>query len=87
MTAAHCFLNRTQTDQWIVVAGSKHPTTENTYAVKKIKLHSEYVIKPSISDIAILVIKREFKFSKNLKVMSMANNFELPKGTTCLISF
>ena len=92
LTAAHCIASNETSDtpeEWLVVAGSKYtfPRRSNTYYVKNFKLHPEYVIKPSISDIAILVIEGEFKFSKNIKMMSMANSLELPKGTACTISF
>ena len=87
LTAAHCFNADARPKNWFVVAGSKYPKIANTYNVKKIKLHPEFVVKTSISDVAILVIKGEFRFSKRLKVMSMANNFELPKGAACLKSF
>ena len=85
LTAAHCIASDRTPDipeKWFIVAGSKYTnaTKSNTYHVKEIKLHPEYVIKPSLSDIAILVIEGEFKFSKNLKAMSMANSLELPKG-------
>ena len=73
----------TRPERWFVVAGSRRPTISNKYDVKQIKVHPEFVIKPSLSDIAVLVIKGEFNFHKNLKVMSMANSFELPKGTAC----
>ena len=86
LTAAHCIASKDTPDipeKWFVVAGSKYtyPTKSNMYHVKNFKLHPEYVRKPSISDVAILVIKGEFKFNKNLKAMSMANSLELPKGT------
>ena len=88
LSAAHCFSqNLAQPEQWIVVAGSIFPKKSNTYYVKKIKLHPEYMKKASIDDVAIVIIKGEFKLSKNLKVMGMANNFQIPKGTSCLISF
>ena len=86
LSAAHCF-SLAQPEQWIVVAGSRFPKKSNTYYVKKIKLHPEYMEKVSIDDVAIVIIKGEFKLSKNLKVMGMANNFQIPKGTSCLISF
>ena len=85
LTAAHCFVSKTKRPRkWFVVAGSKHSTISNKYDIKKIKLHPEFLTKPSLNDVAILVIKGEFKFSKNLKVMSMANSFKFPKGTAYL---
>ena len=80
LTAAHCFDQEIQPEQWIVAAASKNPRKPNTYEVKEIKLHPEYVKKASINDIAILVIRGEFKFSENLKVVKMAESFEFPKG-------
>ena len=85
MTAAHCFDKETsslQPEHWFVVAGSilKYPKNYNTYKLKEINLHPEYVKKASINDIAILVIEDEFKFSKDLKILRMAESFEFPKG-------
>ena len=89
LTAAHCIASNDKPEEWLVVAGSKYtfPRRSNTYYVKDFKIHPEYVIKPSINDIAILVIEGEFKFSKNIKMMSMANSLELPKGTSIIITF
>ena len=88
LTAAHCFVSKTKRPKkWFVVAGSKHSTISNKYDIKKIKLHPEFLIEPSLNDVAILVIKGEFKFGKNLKVMSMANSFKLPKGKECIRVF
>ena len=83
MTAAHCIDSPGIPEKWFVVAGSKYTNApkSNKYNVKEIKLHPGYAIKSLINDVAILVIKGEFKFSKNIKVMSMANSLELPKGT------
>ena len=80
MTAAHCFENDARPEIWFVVAGSNRPTISNKYDVKKIKVHPEFVTKTLLNDIAVLVIKGEFNFRKNLKVMNMANSFELSKG-------
>ena len=89
LTAAHCIDSPGIPEKWFVVAGSKYTNApkSNKYNVKEIKLHPGYAIKSLINDVAILVIKGEFKFSKNLKVMSMANNFELPKGRVCYYIF
>ena len=82
LTAAHCFVpDATQPEQWLVVAGSILPETSNTYHLKKIKLHPEYMPGPAIFDIAILVIKGEFKLGNSLKIMGLANDFHKPKGT------
>ena len=87
MTAAHCIASNDKPEEWLVVAGSKYtfPRRSNTYYVENFKIHPEYVIKPSINDIAILVIEGKFKFSKNIKMMSMANSLELPKGKNTFI--
>ena len=83
LTAAHCIDSPDIPEKWFVVAGSKYTNApkSNKYNVKEIKLHPGYAIKSLINDVAILVIKGEFKFSKNIKVMIMANSLELPKGT------
>ena len=82
LTAAHCFVpNATRPEewldpeQWLVVAGSIFPEKSNTYHVKKIKPHPEFMEKSSTYDIAILVIKEEFKLSKHVTVMNMADSF------------
>ena len=85
LTAAHCFDKETsslQPEQWFAVAGSisKYPKNYNKYKLKEINLHPEYMKTASINDIAILVIEGEFKFSKNLKILRMAESFEFPKG-------
>ena len=83
LTAAHCIDSPDIPEKWFVVAGSKYTNApkSNKYNVKEIMLNPGYAIKSLINDVAILVIKGEFKFSKNIKVMSMANSLELPKGT------
>ena len=93
LTAAHCFVQNDKRkedwldpEKWLVVAGSIFPEKSNTYHLKEIKLHPKYMPRPSLNDIAILVIKEEFKLGNNLKVMGMANNsdFHAPKGTESL---
>ena len=90
LTAAHCFVqnDKRQEDwidpeKWVVVAGSIFREKSNTYHLKKIKLHPKFMPRQSLNDIAILVIKEEFKLGNNLKVMGMANDndFHAPKGT------
>ena len=84
LTAAHCFREEWLVpEDWLVITGSIFPEKSNTYHLKEIKLHPKYMPRPSLNDIAILVIKEEFKLGNNLKVMGMANDndFHAPKGT------
>ena len=89
LTAAHCIDSPGIPEKWFVVAGSKYTNApkSNKYNVKEIKLHPGYAIKSLINDVAILVIKEEFRFSKKLKVMSMASSLELPIGTVAYYIF
>jgi secreted trypsin-like serine protease len=91
LTAAHCFdWNSTSLEpkDWLVVAGSisKFPTDSNKkFEIKEIKPHPEFVKKAILDDIAILTMKKEFKYSKNLQPMKMSNSFEWPKGKNMFI--
>ena len=88
LTAAHCFPEKwLAPEDWLVVSGSIFPDKTNTYHVKKIKPHPEFMEKSSTYDIAIIVIKDEFKLNKKLTVMGMADSFQMPNGTTSLNIF
>ena len=82
LTAAHCFPEKWLVpEDWLVITGSIFPQKSNTYHVKKIKPHPEFMEKSSTYDIAILVIKGEFKLNKDVTVMGMADSFHMPNGT------
>ena len=90
MTAAHCFHSNStslEPKDWLVVAGSisKYLTNSNWFEIKEIKPHPEFVKKAILDDIAILTMMKEFKYSKNLQPMKMANSFEWPKGKNMFI--
>jgi hypothetical protein len=81
--------NRTslRPQDWVVIAGSisKYPKQSNSFYIKEIKPHPEFGKKAVLNDIAILTMKKKFKFNKNLMPMKMANSFEWPKGKNTFI--
>ena len=88
LTAAHCFPEKwLDPEDWLVITGSIFPQKSNTYHVKKIKPHPEFMEKSSTYDIAILVIKGKFKLNKDVTVMGIASSFQMPNGTASLRIF
>lgn len=85
LTAAHCFDKYSTNEKlkdWIVVAGSlsNKPTKQNKYKVKKIDLYPGYIRSAKLNDLAIITLKKKFKFNANIKKAKLANKFEKPKS-------
>jgi len=88
LTAAHCFPDNTDPTQHYIKLGDltvgKKDRGEKSMAIKRIIKHPMYDEETYMHDIAIVVLKKKTKFTKNLKPACIPERNVLP--SSCYIS-